>query len=114
MRNELAVPPALHSNDLRYYFPRSGGPPNYNNEQFRKAMVHFIIAFALEGDPNLTMEDTITPNWSPFEYGSKTGRVEMLFNRTEGGRPAIEPVLADEHLIERCEFWASVNDETGQ
>ncbi|KAK0211208.1 Alpha/Beta hydrolase protein [Desarmillaria ectypa] len=111
----FATPPAGHGNDVAYYFPsmNANGIPPFNNTDFDKAFAESFLAFVVSLDPNETFEPTITPAWKPFSF--QTGhQVEMRFNETESGEPAILPVTTPADLLDRCSFWESVGSEIGQ
>ncbi|KAK0211189.1 Alpha/Beta hydrolase protein [Desarmillaria ectypa] len=114
-KGQFAIPPGSHGSDLPYYFPSLSAiiVPVYNNTDFDKAFAESFLAFVMSLDPNETFEPTITPTWQPFSF-QQGGRVEMRFNRTETGDPAILPFTTAEDLLDRCSFWESVGPEIGQ
>ncbi|KAF8918598.1 Alpha/Beta hydrolase protein [Mucidula mucida] len=110
-KGQFAIPPATHGSDVVYYFP-SIGTPGFSNTDFIKAFSESFTAFVSSQDPKDTFEPTITPAWDPYTFnGSKT---EMLFNRTEGGEPVVQEFSTPSSFLERCAFWNTVGDQTGQ
>ncbi|PFH46775.1 hypothetical protein AMATHDRAFT_50801 [Amanita thiersii Skay4041] len=111
-KGQFAIPPALHSRDLLYYFRSrnpSGHPP-FDNVDFRTAFAQSFINFVISLDPNVKIEPTnITPQWSPWNSGN-----EMLFNRTEDAMPDIRQIRTSRALLKRCAFWESVGAFSGQ
>ncbi|KAJ6451953.1 Alpha/Beta hydrolase protein [Mycena sanguinolenta] len=99
-QGELAVPPALHGDDLYYYFASySPGVITFNNTAFIKAFNGGFLSFAANLDPNAKLLPTITPPWSKWAPGAE----EMVFNRTEAGQPWIFGGPTSEALLARCE-----------
>ncbi|KAK0211206.1 Alpha/Beta hydrolase protein [Desarmillaria ectypa] len=114
-KGQFAIPPASHGSDVPYYFPSLSSfvVPTFNNTDFARALAESFLAFVVSLDPNETFEPTITPFWKPFSF--RQGRqVEMRFNRTETGDPAILPFTTPEDLLDRCSFWEIVGPEIGQ
>ncbi|KAJ7651190.1 Alpha/Beta hydrolase protein [Roridomyces roridus] len=110
-KGEFAIPPALHSEDLVYYFPSRGTPP-FNNAQFINAFAQSFTSFIINQDPNIKVSNTILPQWNTFAVGN----TEMLFNETAAAspQPDIRPITTNSTLLQRCEFWNSVGNLTGQ
>ncbi|KAK7461916.1 hypothetical protein VKT23_008347 [Stygiomarasmius scandens] len=107
-KGEFALPPALHSHDIAYYFTSWG--PKYSNQNFIDAFSQAFISFAISLDPNIKFDSTnITPPWSRF----KDGLTEMVFNGTEHSED-IHSKVTDAGLIERCRFWEGIGALTGQ
>ncbi|KAK0211203.1 Alpha/Beta hydrolase protein [Desarmillaria ectypa] len=104
-----------HGSDVSYYFPstNANGVPAFNNTDFDKAFAESFLGFVMSLDPNGTFEPTITPPWKPFSF-QQGHQVEMRFNRTEAGYPAVLPFATPEDLLDRCSFWESVGSEIGQ
>ncbi|KAK0463611.1 Alpha/Beta hydrolase protein [Desarmillaria tabescens] len=100
---QFAIPPGSHGSDVAYYFPstNANGVPPFNNTDFDKAFAESFLAFIMSLDPNETFEPTITPSWEPFSF-QQSHQVEMRFNRTEAGDPAIMPFTTPEDLLDRC------------
>ncbi|KAF9024256.1 alpha/beta-hydrolase [Hymenopellis radicata] len=98
-KGQYAVPPATHGSDVFYYFP-SIGAPDFTNADFVKAFSESFTAFVSSQDPNDTFEPTITPAWDPYA--------------TEDGEPLVEEFTTSNSLLERCAFWNTLGDETGQ
>ncbi|KAJ7476916.1 Alpha/Beta hydrolase protein [Mycena galericulata] len=119
-KGEFAIPPATHGSDVLYYFPSTlidfpeataGFPPVYNNTAFVDAFVQSFTSFAISLDPNVKVDPTtITPKWNKWDIG----QTEMLFNKTESNEPVVKPVTTSDALLERCRFWYSVGNLTGQ
>ncbi|KAK0463614.1 Alpha/Beta hydrolase protein [Desarmillaria tabescens] len=114
-KGQFAIPPGTHGSDVAYYFPsmNANGIPAFGNTDFDKAFSESFLAFVMSLDPNETFEKTITPAWKPFSF-QPGGQVEMRFNRTETGQPAILPFTTPADLLDRCSFWESVGPEIGQ
>ncbi|KAF9268298.1 alpha beta-hydrolase [Marasmius fiardii PR-910] len=112
-KGEFALPPALHGQDLNYYFP-SLGPGNFNNTDFQKAFSESFMSFVISLDPNQKVDPSnITPKWETYSEGS--GRTEMVFNRTASGNAAdVHAVMTDSALLKRCGFWEGLGALTGQ
>ncbi|KAJ7681346.1 Alpha/Beta hydrolase protein [Mycena rosella] len=112
-KGEFAVPPATHGVDSLYYFPSLVSMfdiPVFNNTAFTNAFAQIFTSFAISLDPNIKVSDTITPRWDKWYKGN----TEMLFNKTETDLPLVGPITTSEALLERCRFWDSVGDLTGQ
>ncbi|KAF7351809.1 COesterase domain-containing protein [Mycena venus] len=110
-KGEFAIPPALHSMDLAYYFPSRSAPP-FNNAAFINAFAQSFTSFIINLDPNIKVDTTtITPHWNKFDIGD----TEMLFNQTAvDGLPVVQPIETSLDLLERCLFWNSVGSLTAQ
>ncbi|KAJ7476923.1 Alpha/Beta hydrolase protein [Mycena galericulata] len=119
-KGEFAIPPATHGSDVLYYFPSiaidfpavtAAFPPVFNNTAFIDAFAQSFTSFAISLDPNVKVNPTtITPKWNKWEIG----QTEMLFNRTDSDEPVVKPVTTSDALLERCRFWNSVGNLTGQ
>ncbi|KAJ7189504.1 Alpha/Beta hydrolase protein, partial [Mycena pura] len=103
---KFAVPPGHHSMDLQYYFPSFaiadpafGFPTFFNDTAFINAFAQSFTAFAMSGDPNDKLSDTVTPRWETWD---RVGRVEMVFGKTAGDKPHIYPARTEHALLERC------------
>ncbi|KAK0496862.1 Alpha/Beta hydrolase protein [Armillaria luteobubalina] len=114
-KGQFAIPPATHGMDVPFFFPsmNANGVPSYSNADFDKAFAESFLAFAISLDPNQTFEPIITPEWDPFKF-QQDHQVEMRFNRTENGDPAVSPFTTAEDLLDRCSFWESVGPQIGQ
>ncbi|KAG7448366.1 alpha/beta-hydrolase [Guyanagaster necrorhizus] len=112
-KGQFAIPPGTHGSDVVYYFPSANDVPAYNNTDFDKAFAESFLAFVVSLDPNETFEPTITPTWEPFSF-QPGHEVEMRFNETESGAPAVMPFTTASDLLDRCSFWESVGPEIGQ
>ncbi|KAF7342793.1 Carboxylic ester hydrolase [Mycena sanguinolenta] len=110
-KGEFAVPPALHGDDLYYYFASfSPGVITFNNTAFINAFNGGFLSFATNLDPNIKLLQTITPPWSKWAPAAE----EMVFNRTEAGEPWIYEDPTSDALLARCEFWKSLRNITAQ
>ncbi|KAJ7505618.1 Alpha/Beta hydrolase protein [Mycena galericulata] len=120
-KGEFSIPPATHGSDVLYYFPSiaidfpelTAGffPPKFNNTAFIDAFAQSFTSFAISLDPNVKVDPkTITPKWNTWDIG----RTEMLFNKTDSGEPVVKTVTTSDALLERCRFWNSVGNLTGQ
>ncbi|KAJ7651129.1 Alpha/Beta hydrolase protein [Roridomyces roridus] len=110
-KGEFAIPPGLHGNDVAYYFPGGVAPP-FNNTDFINAFAQSFTSFIINLDPNDKVSNTITPSWNEYVLGN----TEMLFNKTNAtpGLPVVQPFGTSAALLERCQFWNSVGNLTGQ
>ncbi|KAJ7503347.1 Alpha/Beta hydrolase protein [Mycena galericulata] len=120
-KGEFAIPPATHGNDVLYYFPSIAldypeligrfFPPIFNNTAFVDAFAQSFTSFAISLDPNVKVDPTtITPKWNTWDIG----RTEMLFNKTDSGEPVVKAITTSDAFLERCQFWNSVGNLTGQ
>ncbi|KAJ7080447.1 Alpha/Beta hydrolase protein [Mycena epipterygia] len=115
-KGEFAVPPALHSFDLVYYFPSiliddpADGFPIVNNTALIDAFAESFTSFAISLDPNIKVSPTITPKWNKYDVGN----TEMLFNVTANDSPVVKPTTTSNDLLKRCQFWDSVTNLTAQ
>ncbi|KAK0211802.1 Alpha/Beta hydrolase protein [Armillaria fumosa] len=103
IQGQFAIPPAGHGDDVPYYFPsmNANGVPPFNNTAFDKAFTESFLAFVVFLDPNDTFEPTITPTWNRYSF--QEGRqVEIRFNKTESGDPAVLSFTTPEDLLDRC------------
>ncbi|KAL0945391.1 hypothetical protein HGRIS_000885 [Hohenbuehelia grisea] len=105
-KGHFAIPPALHGNDVAYYFPTTSGPPPFNNSAFDAAFSEAFLDFAMFFDPNIKFRPVITPRWRPW---TANDQVEMLFNRTTEGEPDIRQIPISQGVLERCDFWESIS-----
>ncbi|KAJ8514991.1 hypothetical protein ONZ45_g7520 [Pleurotus djamor] len=97
-KGEFAVPPALHGDDIGYYFPGFIIPPNFNNPTFTTSFVEPFISFIRTLNPNLKLtSDNITPNWLAY----KPSNTETVFTR-DGDQPDIHLSSTDSGLLQRC------------
>ncbi|KAF7335527.1 COesterase domain-containing protein [Mycena venus] len=109
-KGEFAIPPGLHGNDVAYYFPGGVAPP-FNNTAFINAFAQSFTSFIINLDPNIKVDPTtITPHWNTFNVLN----TEMLFNKTAAGAPVVQPITTSNALLQRCSFWNSVGNLTGQ
>ncbi|KAJ7589890.1 Alpha/Beta hydrolase protein [Mycena floridula] len=112
-KGEFAIPPGGHGDDAAYYFPSTNpnGVPPYNNTAFDKAFPESFLTFVRSLDLNKKFDVNIIPQWSAWD---ESGKVEMLFNKTETGAPDIRPITTSNALLNRCNFWESVSVRTAQ
>jgi len=113
-KGHYAVPPALHGDDINNYFPsytEFGATLKYNNTDFINAVSQVFLSFAANLDPNKKLRPSIAPVWQKWSHAVET---ELVFNKTELDAPHIAPANTSSALLERCEFWRSVHDLTGQ
>ncbi|KAJ7723837.1 Alpha/Beta hydrolase protein [Mycena maculata] len=109
-KGEFAIPPALHGDDVVYYFPGTSTPP-FNNTAFIDAFAQSFTSFIINLNPNIKVNPaTITPEWNKYDILN----TEMLFNMTPAGAPVVHAINTDDALLERCQFWNSVGSLTGQ
>ncbi|KAF9468175.1 Alpha/Beta hydrolase protein [Collybia nuda] len=110
-KGEFALPPGGHGQDVPYYFTSTNGIPPFTNPDF-KAFPQSFMNFVMALDPNVKYDPTnITPQWKSWD---DEGNVEMLFNKTSDDLPVITPVRTSDELLDRCKFWESVGELTGQ
>ncbi|KAK0239585.1 Alpha/Beta hydrolase protein [Armillaria nabsnona] len=100
-KGQFAIPPATHGMDVAFYFTYVYAVPAFNNADFDEAFADSFLAFVVSLDPNHTFEPTITPDWNPFSF-QQGHQVEMRFNRTASGDPAVSPFTTPEDLLDRC------------
>ncbi|KAH7903815.1 hypothetical protein BJ138DRAFT_1020029, partial [Hygrophoropsis aurantiaca] len=103
-KGKFAIPPALHGDDVPYYFnDYDGTAPPYNNTEFINAFAESFLSFAMFGDVNTKFDPTnITPYWNEY-YIDET---EMIFNQTEGNnpQPVVMPIKTNLGQLERCAY----------
>ncbi|KAJ7134842.1 Alpha/Beta hydrolase protein [Mycena epipterygia] len=102
-KGEFAVPPALHGDDVFYYFPSFTGFPGsapFNNTAFTSAFTQGFLSFAANLDPNTKLRPSIAPVW---RKRSLAADAEMVFNRTEIDTPWIAAAPTSRALLSRCE-----------
>ncbi|PFH46780.1 hypothetical protein AMATHDRAFT_50806 [Amanita thiersii Skay4041] len=67
-KGQFAISPALHGDDVAYYFPSTMNPsgrPTFDNVDFDNAFAQFFLNFAISLNPNVkTNPSNITPQWS--------------------------------------------------
>ncbi|KXN89295.1 Carboxylesterase 4A [Leucoagaricus sp. SymC.cos] len=119
-KGEFAVPPALHGDDVAYYFANSPvaklQTPPFANIEFTDDFSQLFMNFVLSLDPNVKWDSgNTTPDWPRW---SEDGRDEMVFNRTSGVVGKEEPVIdvrrSEEGVLRRCAYWASVASSTAR
>ena len=101
LQADFVIDDAWHGHDLPYYFPDTVYlfSKSYNNVEFDTAFSSAFSNFALSKDPNVKVDEDLTPTWPPW---SDESDVEMVFNKTEGGVPDIRTSQTDEWVLERC------------
>ncbi|KAJ7505659.1 alpha beta-hydrolase [Mycena galericulata] len=112
-KGEFAIPPGFHGTDIIYYYPTGTTAfyPTFNNTAFIDAFAQSFTSFIINLDPNIKVDPTtITPQWNLYDIGN----TEMLFNKTDAGQPVVKPITTSDALLERCLFWDSVGNLTGQ
>ncbi|KAF9064188.1 Alpha/Beta hydrolase protein [Rhodocollybia butyracea] len=108
-KGQFAIPPAIHGEDLTYYFT-SQGTPSFNNTQFLQAFQGGFLAFVVSQNPNDKIVPTITPSWELYSEAN----TEILFNQTVGNEPDVQVTPIPNGQLSRCNFWESVGALTGQ
>ncbi|KAF5330005.1 hypothetical protein D9611_010515 [Ephemerocybe angulata] len=110
-KGEYAVPPALHGDDLPYYFPASSETgPTFKNPDFVNTFAGLYLDFAVTGKPNANRQGSLLPpTWPTWSEGSPK---QVVFNRT-GDAPAIALENSPDTLLERCRYWDSVANSIG-
>ncbi|KAJ7505116.1 Alpha/Beta hydrolase protein [Mycena galericulata] len=112
-KGEYAIPPALHGDDIFYYFPSFTFPDDgiaFNNTVFIDAFSQGFLSFAANLNPNARLRPAVTPVWPKWSVATE----EMVFNRTELGEPRIFTAPTSPALLSRCEFWRSLRNLTAQ
>ncbi|KAJ7664862.1 Alpha/Beta hydrolase protein [Mycena rosella] len=87
-KGAYAILPALHADDVFYYFPSYTYPDSslhFNNTMFRNTFSQGFLSFAAHLNPNAKLVPSITPAWQKWS----DAQTEMVFNKTEGGAPLI-------------------------
>ncbi|KAF7980340.1 hypothetical protein HWV62_38769 [Athelia sp. TMB] len=108
-KGEFAIPPGYHGDDIPYYFT-SGGQP-FPSPEFISSFSGSFLDVILSLNPNVHFDPANkTPHWPLWSLDHE----EMLFNKTESGKPLIRIVKTDDGLLERCKFWESVSGQTAQ
>ncbi|KXN89294.1 Fatty acyl-CoA hydrolase precursor, medium chain [Leucoagaricus sp. SymC.cos] len=119
-KGEFAVPPALHADNLAYYFANSPvaklQTPPFANVEFANDFSQLLMNFVLSLDPNVKWDSAnTTPDWPKW---SEDRREEMVFNRTSGVVGKEEPMIdvrgSEEGVLSRCAYWESVTAPTAQ
>ncbi|KAF5360983.1 hypothetical protein D9756_005140 [Leucocoprinus leucothites] len=113
-KGEFAIPPALHGDDVLYYFTHAIVQVStpWNNPEFVKNFGQSFMNFVLAMDPNIKWDSSNTlPQWPRW---TEDGRAETVFNKTEADVPVFRSVQADAGLLSRCDFWESVSASTAQ
>lgn len=106
---EFAIPPALHGDDIPYYFP-SYGPRSFDDDEFAESFSQGFLRFAQNLEPNKVEKSGQVMQWNRFNLGD----FEILFNRTNGGQLDIHSIRSDREVLDRCTFWESVSELTSQ
>ncbi|CAK5269906.1 unnamed protein product [Mycena citricolor] len=101
---EYAVPPAVHGEDIFYYFQSisfAGFALAYNNTDFITAFQQVFFSFAANGDPSLKLQPSIAPYWPRWSDGGN----QMVFNRTAQAVPQLTTAAPPADLMRRCALW---------
>jgi len=112
-KGEFAIPPAVHGNDLPYYFVSTTRPsPLFNNSEFINSFSKSFMDVVISGDVNNKISDAdTTPSWPSWS----NNHTEMLFNVTQDfTTPVIHTVQTDPNLLTRCDLWKSLAPFTKQ
>ncbi|KAF5327175.1 hypothetical protein D9619_004625 [Psilocybe cf. subviscida] len=108
-KGEFAISPALHGNDVAYYFP-NGSPPPFANPQFDASFSESFLNFVQFLSPNTKFDKTdITPTFRLWN-----GSNEMLFNKTASNAPDVRQIQTSAALLSRCRFWESIAEQIAQ
>ena len=79
----------------------SASPPPFNNPTFINNFSQSFLNFAMFLDTNIKSDPANTvPHWAKWDEGSVT---EMVFNKTDSGRPVFDSIETSRKLLERCE-----------
>ncbi|KAH9924568.1 Alpha/Beta hydrolase protein [Fomitopsis serialis] len=108
-KGEFAVPPAIHGQDVQYYFPTSN-PPAYNNSELITSFSQSFMSVVSSLDPNDKAVPDLKPAWAVWQNGT----AEVLFNVTAAGEPVVQTTTTDPALLERCALWQSISGLTYQ
>jgi carboxylesterase type B len=115
-KGQFAIPPAIHLQDLMYYFkgyiPTGLIPPFFDNGSFVNSFSKSFFSVAVSGDPNVHLDKTmVTPSWPTFVKG---GEREMLFGKKGLASPDIRVQNIDAGQLKRCAVWDSLAATTFQ
>jgi carboxylesterase type B len=122
-KGQFAIPPAIHIQDVFYYFNSLGSinvpgyptlPPLFETDRFAEKFGKSFFDFIISLDPNVKRDSTAQlPSWPEY---NDTGRPEeMYFGQTSDGKNAdIHARDVDRGLLERCKMWASLASSTYQ
>ncbi|KAF4614285.1 hypothetical protein D9613_007996 [Agrocybe pediades] len=107
---QFAVPPALHGNDLPYYFNNGQIPLTGKTTDFANAFSESFLNFVKTLNPGQQTNITGLPtNISLSSWKMWNGTNEMLFNVTADGAPDVRAVQTPQDLLNRCAFWETVD-----
>ncbi|KAF9541669.1 alpha/beta-hydrolase, partial [Agrocybe pediades] len=107
---QFAVPPALHGNDLPYYFDNGQIPLTGKTTDFANAFSESFLNFVKTLNPGQQTNITGLPtNISLSSWKMWNGTNEMLFNVTADGAPDVRAVQTPQDLLNRCAFWETVD-----
>ena len=94
---QFSVPPALHGQDITYYFPANGTPPTGREDfamEFTSAFANFIVNW----DPRLPALTRIRETapfsgvaWPPYHV-SDNDIIQLNFNVTESNATSISAI----------------------
>ncbi|KAF9255238.1 alpha/beta-hydrolase [Marasmius fiardii PR-910] len=110
---EFAVGEAGHLNDIPFCFPSAEAltPINFNDTDFIEAFAQSFMSFACHLNPDVNMTASIiTPHWDAYQPND----VEMVFNKTLDNKPDIKSGTSNPGVLERCGFWQSISQISGQ
>ncbi|KAE9388041.1 alpha/beta-hydrolase, partial [Gymnopus androsaceus JB14] len=112
---KASIPPAIHGLDIPYYFPIIEAPAElamtFPNKTFSAAFSQSFLLFVVSLDPNdkIDPSDDIMPPWTVYSIE----QTEMVF-KTVNNQTDIQMIMTDPTFLERCRFWESVGELTGQ
>ncbi|KAE9402363.1 cephalosporin esterase [Gymnopus androsaceus JB14] len=118
-QRNFTIPPAIHGLDVPYYYPTIKEPAElailamtFPNKTFSAAFSQSFLSFVVSLDPNdkIGPSDDITPPWTVYSIE----QTEMVFNKTVDNQTDIQTIMTDPAFLERCRFWESVGELTGQ
>jgi carboxylesterase type B len=116
---QFSVPPAQHAQDVQYYFP-SGGIPPQGKETFSWVLTSAFVNFIVNWNPTIPASFGTSYKTSsgifygvPWPaYGIARETDQMNFNISGSGSPALTAVNDVDGLTpgveERCAVWANV------
>ena len=115
---QFSVPPALHAQDVGYYFPANGTPP-VGREDFAREFTSAFANFIVHWDPSVPASTNSNTTALPFSgvpwpafHDSDQDDVQLNFNVTETNATSISAVGEVDNLVigvqGRCIFWRSI------
>ncbi|TFK98312.1 Alpha/Beta hydrolase protein [Pterulicium gracile] len=118
-KGKFTIAPAMHLQDLSYYFNVPGGIlpgiPNFDGNNFRATFSQSFLSFAIAQDPNVGVYDPQSRSsgidWPKFRVG---GEIEETFGQSGPATADIKAVNVDKGQLERCRMWEGLTATTRQ